>query len=63
MRGGCWDSPAGFSWSLVRTSVDPSADGYVLGFRVAAVPEPFESAGVIGVAALGFALWRRRGSR
>ena len=40
----------------------PEYERYSIGFRVAAVPEPMESAGVLGVAALAFGLWRRRGA-
>jgi formylglycine-generating enzyme required for sulfatase activity len=62
-RGGDWDD-----WSLDLRSLEqidifgPELEVDDLGFRVAAVPEPMESAGVIGIAALGFALWRRRAS-
>jgi len=62
LRGGWWYSPAVVLESSVRLVNVPSGENGDLGFRVAAVPEPLESAGVIGLAALGFALWRRRGS-
>jgi formylglycine-generating enzyme required for sulfatase activity len=60
----------GANWSLAAFDLDssgrfndvPAFESISVGFRVAAVPEPLESAGVIGLAALGFALWRRRGS-
>jgi hypothetical protein len=66
----------GFSWNydvaalmgvLGRVGDAVSDETITYGFRVAAVPaavpEPMETAGALGVAALGFALWRRRGSR
>ena len=64
VRGGYWGGPALYLGSSYRyfIGVVPSFENESLGFRVAAVPEPLESAGVIGLAALGFALWRRRGS-
>jgi formylglycine-generating enzyme required for sulfatase activity len=62
LRGGYWFDIAYSLGSWDRTSNEPAFESYNVGFRVAAVPEPLEGAGVIGVAALGFALWRRRGS-
>lgn len=62
VRGGNWFYSAGSLEASFRNNGDPTVESDYLGFRVAAVPEPMESAGVIGVAALGFALWRRRGS-
>jgi formylglycine-generating enzyme len=64
VRGGDWDSSVGFLSSSYRDWELPGReDSPYPAFRVAAVPEPLESAGVIGAAALGYALWRRRGSR
>jgi formylglycine-generating enzyme required for sulfatase activity len=61
LRGGEYGSTAYTLESSMRALNIPS--GGVIGFRVAAVPEPMEAGGVIGLAALGFVLWRRRGSR
>ena len=62
-HGGYWSRSASRLGASYRSISDPTLDYDFLGFRVAAaVPEPLESAGVIGVAALGFALWRRWGS-
>jgi formylglycine-generating enzyme required for sulfatase activity len=62
LRGGRWSNAANGLGSSYRDGSGPTLEGNRIGFRVAVVPEPMESAGVIGVAALGFALWRRRGS-
>jgi formylglycine-generating enzyme required for sulfatase activity len=62
-RGGFWGFSEFYLASSTRNPLLPSVEDGFIGFRVAAVPEPLGSAGVIGVAALGFALWRRRGSR
>jgi formylglycine-generating enzyme required for sulfatase activity len=62
LRGGSWDSAAYYLVSSDRNSGNPSFGHIVIGFRVAAVPEPMEAGGVIGLGALGFALWRGRGS-
>lgn len=62
LRGGSWRVPADVPESWFRSGGFPTIETGDLGFRVAAVSEPLESAGVIGLAALGFALWRRRGS-
>lgn len=62
-RGGDWGgAPAFYLSSGLRLDENPAAQTPFVGFHVAAVPEPLESAGVIGVAALGFTLWRRRRS-
>jgi formylglycine-generating enzyme required for sulfatase activity len=60
-RDGYWGGGASFIGSSYRNANNATLESVVLGFRVAAVPEPSESAGMIGLAALGFALWRRRG--
>ncbi len=60
LRGGLWYLLAKSLESSSRVGNVPTVESIGIGFRVAAVPEPLESAGVIGVAALGFALWRRR---
>jgi len=62
-RGGYWCPGAGWLSSSVRIGSGPDYYSNREGFRVAMVPEPSEFAWVFGVAALGFALWRRRGSR
>jgi formylglycine-generating enzyme required for sulfatase activity len=66
VRGGFWNNPAGGLESSLRGYLHPSGAANGIGLRVAAVPaavpEPMETAGGLGVAALGFALWRRRGS-
>lgn len=69
-RGGYWFDilpVIGSAKSSFREAAVPSNENIILGFRVAAVPtavpEPMEAAGALGVAALGFALWRRRVSR
>ena len=49
--------------SSFRIFTLPESENIFFGFRVAAVPEPVESTVVVGVAAVGYALWRRRGSR
>ena len=63
LRGGSFFNDYPGMLSSYREGWDPTRNNTRAdGFRVAAVPEPLESAGVLGVATLGFALWRRRGS-
>lgn len=63
MRGGVWLEAAAYIDSSFRSGGGvPEKEGEYVGFRVAAIPEPMETAGALGVAALGFARWRRRGS-
>jgi hypothetical protein len=60
-RGGYWLGGVNLLESASRTYFGASDyERYSTGFRIAAVPEPLETAGVAGLAALGFALWRRR---
>lgn len=63
LRGGGWGDQEGALWSWVPTPMraygPPGAEADHIGFRVAAVPEP--TVRELGIAALGFALRRRRG--
>lgn len=59
LRGAAWNS-LGLIDASYRDNYPPTHEDFGTGFRVAVVPEPLESAGVIGVAALGFAVGRRR---
>jgi len=61
-RGGDWEVADWGLKSSTRGDFTRFDRSDFIGFRVAAVPEPLESGGMIGLAALGFALWRRRGS-
>lgn len=63
IRGGYWGNADDILASTYRASRDPALPGYWLGFRVAAIPEPMESAGAFGVLMLGFALWYQRRPR
>jgi sulfatase modifying factor 1 len=62
IRGGFWGDSSGLFLESAtgEAQISPGFESFGAGFRVAAVPEPLESAGVIGVAALGIAFWRRR---
>jgi formylglycine-generating enzyme len=60
LRGGSWFSPGGSSLrSAGRGDDDPAVEDFVVGFRVASVPEPSTAVLVLmGVGALY--LWKRR---
>lgn len=59
-RGGFWFSSFGDFRSFDRYGEHPWNEGDSIGFRVAAIPEPLETAGAFGALVLGFALCRRR---
>ena len=60
LRGAGWRDPVSDLASAALHSGDPTLENSFIGFRVASVPEPIESATVVGFAMAGFALCRRR---
>lgn len=69
VRGGSFGVPWEPLSTIASTYRDatstPDAEGYwrYVGFRVAAVPEPISTSGVLGIVGLSFALWRHRVQR
>ena len=63
-RGGGWNGSALNVSASGSSSIDPSSEFVVLGFRLAspiAVPEPSTCASLLaGLACGGFSMWRRR---
>jgi hypothetical protein len=60
LRGGYWNSLNAPRSSYRNFQGMPGSEYRTIGFRVAAIPEPVQSVGVMGLVALGFAARRRR---
>lgn len=62
LRGGGWGDVSGLLAASFRSSVHPTGESSVFGFRVASIPEP--STGLLGLlAGVGLLLRRRRGRK
>jgi len=60
LRGGSFDNDGDNLWTDNRGSINPSYEGYFIGFRVSQVPEA-ASLGILGLGVVGM-LIRRRGA-
>ena len=58
IRGGSWDERFMMS-SDQRLGSGDSSEGYVVGFRIASIPEP-STAGLVLLAGAGWMVWKRR---
>jgi formylglycine-generating enzyme required for sulfatase activity len=61
-RGGSWDYQSAAMQAAFRNEIDPTFEGFSVGFRVAMVPEP--SSGMLAwLAIVGVMRWRRVAAR